>query len=363
MLLVIYLQQMRRTLTALLVTALLVMQSVGAAHAAAAASPVATPTGPLNITISPDAQELVVKPGGSVTASIQVRNNGLQTERLKATVKTFSAVGQDGTPQLVDPKPTDDFAHWLTTPQASFDVEPNVWETYTVTITPPKTAAFGYYYALDFTRAIQAKAQRGNTFVTSIDSLILLDVQAPGETRKASLEEFSTPNKLVEFLPENFVIRMRNTGNVHVAPRGNIFLYKGKKPVGIIEVNPTQGNILPNSYRKYPARWKDGTPVYKTITTTTKDGRHTDKIALSWDGFKLSKLRYGKYTAQLEMIYNNGQYDVPLTAELSFWVIPWRIIAALIVVGLFVLAGVWALLVRPLRRRIKGTKRGNARFR
>jgi len=358
----IYSTQMRRIKIALLLVVLLVLQSSPAVHAATASTDPA-PTTPLNITITPDAQELVVKPGGTVTASFQVRNNGLQTEHLKGTVKTFAASGTNGVPQLLDFKVHDESAHWVTVPNPTFNVEPNVWETFSLVIQPPKTAAFGYYYAVDFTRVSQAKATIGNTFVTSIDGLILLDVQAPGEKRQANLVEFSTPNKLVEFLPEHFTIRMHNSGNVHVAPRGNIFLYKGKTPVGIINVNATEGNILPGSNRVYTALWKDGTPVYKITTGKTKKGQPTDVVTLNWDNFKLSSLRYGKYTAQLEMIYNNGQYDVPLTAELSFWVIPWRIIAALVVIVLLVLAGVWALIIRPIRARIKGSKRHHGRFR
>jgi hypothetical protein len=338
--------------------ALLMLAPMAAANAAATDT---APLAPLNITVSPDAQEVVTKPGVPVTTSFQVRNNGLQTEQIKATVKTFKASGQNGVPQLLDPKPSDDFIHWVSL-SPTFTAEPNVWVTYKLTISPPKTAAFGYYYAINFARANQNTASKGNTFLTSINGLILLDVKAPGEVRQSSLVEFSTPNKLIEFLPQNFTVRMQNTGNVHVAPHGNIFLYKGKKSVGIIDVNPSEGNILPGSYRKYTTQWKNGTPVYKTVTSLNKKGQPNDKTTLSWDNFSLGKLRYGKYTAQLEMIYNNGKFDVPLTAELNFWVVPWRIIAVLLVILLLILAGLWALFVRPLRARVKRKNRGNVRF-
>ena len=361
----LYLTPMRRIKIALVLTVVLALQASPLAYAATptTTSTEAAPTTPLNITISPDAQELVVKPGGKVTATFQVRNNGLQTEHLKGTVKTFDATGAQGVPQLLDFKSTDESAKWVTLPTPTFDAEPNVWESFSVVIQPPKTAAFGYYYAIDFTRVVQDKASKGNTFVTSVDGLILLNVQAPGEKRQANLVSFSTPNKLIEFLPERFTILMHNSGNVHVAPHGNIFLYKGKKSVGIIDVNPTEGNILPDSNRTYTTVWTDGTPVYKITTGKNKNGQPTDVTKLNWDNFKLSSLRYGKYTAELEMIYNNGQYDVPLTATLTFWVMPWRIIAASAIVVLFILAGIWALVIRPIRGRIKGSKRHHGRFR
>jgi hypothetical protein len=354
---------MRQTRKVFLLVVLLLVASTGVVRAAT--PPTETvPAGPLNITLSPDSQDIITKPGVPVTVSIKVRNNGPQTEHLIAKVNTFFATGQNGTPQLRAPKSQDDFITWLTLPKTTLFAEPNVWEIYSFTISPPKTAAFGYYYAIDFSRVAQPNLTNGNNFVVSVDSLVLLDVQAPGEVRKASLVEFSTPNKLVEFLPENFVIRMHNDGNVHVAPRGDIFIYKGKKPMGIVEVNPSEGNILPGTFRKYTAQWKDGSPVYKTVSVKSKDGKMNDKVNLDLGNFKASKLRYGKYTAELQMIYNNGKYDVPLIATLYFWVIPWRIIIVGLLVLLFVLAGIWIVVLRPLVGRIRGGKRrGYARRR
>jgi hypothetical protein len=357
----LYLLQMRKIQTAAVLAVVLIGQLAGLTHAATATE--TPPAGPLNITIAPYAQDIVTAPGKSVTTSFQVRNNGLQTEHLKAVVKTFKSAGQAGIPQLLDPKPTDDYVKWVNLPRPTFDVEPNVWETFTVTINPPKTAAFGYYYAIDFSRSNQAKSTTGNTFLTSVDGLILLDVKAPGEVRQASLTEFSTPNKLVEFLPENFNIIMKNTGNIHVAPKGNIFIYKGKTALGFVQVNEAGGNILPDSSRKFTTQWKDGSPAYKTVVSRTKDGKPTDKTSLDWNNFSMNKLRFGKYTAEVEMIYNNGQYDVPMTAKLNFWVIPWRIIAVIAIIVLLILAGLYALIIRPMRGRMGRGQRGNGRFR
>ena len=39
------------------------------------------------------------------------------------------------------------------------------------------------------------------------------------------------------------------------------------------------------------------------------------------------------------MVYDNGQRDVPIEATVSFWVIPWRLVGAALVVSIFVLIG------------------------
>lgn len=316
------------------------------------------PDGAFNVVVSPPSIGLQTKPGVSVSTDLQVRNQGLVTEHVKVTLMTFGARGQDGTPQLIDIKPADDFAKWAHFSTTRFDAEPNVWQKVNLTISPPASAAFGYYYAVIFSRdgaEKQVQKKKAN-LLGAVASLVLLDVQAPGAVRKTKIAEFSTAHKAQEFLPASFVVRLQNTGNTHVAPRGNIFISRGGKNIALIEVNLKKGYILPDSYRKFTADWKDGTPIYKEKTTADgktvvgKDGKPETK--LNWDKFSMSKLRFGKYNAKLVMVYNDGQGDVSNEATLSFWVIPWRIIGGLLLIGIFVAAGLWALIIRPFRRRL-----------
>lgn len=345
------------------VTALLLTIMSAVLPVAHAAAPPAA-TGPFNVIVSPVAQTLVVKPDGSVSTTIQVQNQGNTTEHLKALIYTFGANGEDGTPQLIKPTATDDFINWATLSTTQFDAEPNVWSNVKLTIHPPKTAAFGYYYAVIFSRVNQQTVTKQSNLLGAAASLVLLDVQAPGAQRKLDISEFSTARKSMEFLPASFTVRMHNTGNTHVAPRGNIFIKKGGKTVGLLEVNLAKGQILPNSYRVFTADWNDGTPHYlkKMVNgNVVMDKAGKPVSALSWSNFNLSKLRFGHYTAQLVMVYNNGDGDVSDTAELSFWIIPWRIIGIGLLALLFVGAGLWAVVVRPILGRVRRSRKSNVR--
>jgi hypothetical protein len=315
------------------------------------------PEGAFNIVISPPATALTVKPGGSVATDIKVQNRGLSTEHVKVSLMKFGAYGQEGKPDLKELTPADEFGKWASFSPAKFEAEPNIWKTVRVTINPPKNAAFGYYYAIIFSRdGAQSQAQKKQAnLLGSVASLILLDVQAPGAVRKTAIAEFSTAHKVQEFLPQTFAVRMHNTGNVHVVTRGNIIISKGGKNIALLEVNLAKGYILPGSYRKFDAEWKDGTPRYVTKTADGKvvqDKNGQPITNLSWDNFSMSKLRFGKYEAKLIMVYNDGRSDVSNEAKLSFWIMPWRIIAVIAVIALLVLAGIWAIL-RPLRQRLK----------
>lgn len=346
--------------------ALVILLSSVLTPLASAATP-NNPTGAFNVVVSPITVNLETKPGGTTTTNLQVKNQGLDTEHVKINILKFGAYGQDGTPKLLDVKPNDDSVNWITFSTPKFDAEPNVWKTVKMTVSPPKTAAFGYYYAVVFSRdgAEKQIQQKKSNLLGAVASLVLVEVQAPGAVKHASISEFSTSNKVFEFLPAKFTVRMRNSGNVHVAPRGNIFITRGGKQIALLEVNLPKGNILPNSSRKFTADWQDGTPVYKQKVVDNKVvmGKNGKPVnVLDWSNFNASKLRFGKYNARVVMVYDDGRGDISTEAKLSFWVIPWRVIGVSLIVLLFVVAGTWALLIRPIRRRLQKS-RGNARLR
>ncbi|MDR3583243.1 MAG: hypothetical protein P4L62_02705, partial [Candidatus Pacebacteria bacterium] len=60
---------------------------------------------------------------------------------------------------------------------------------------------------------------------------------------------------------------------------------------------------------------------------------------LKWNFADASKLRWGKYTAKLVLVYDNGQRDVPIEGEVSFWVVPWRLVGGGLIILIFVLIG------------------------
>lgn len=317
-----------------------------------------------NISTTPVVSTLTTKPGVPTNVKIQVRNNNAATEKIKANILRFTSNNEDGSPQLIQPEANDEFVSWVKFSEQVFSAEPNVWRTIDVTINPPASAAFGYYYAVVFSRDDATSDQTKVTNLAGAVAVpILLDVNAPGEVRKAEITKFTSNKNVFEFLPSKLTVEMKNTGNTHVAPRGNVFITKGGKNVGMLEVNQSKGNILPNTSRQFTAEWNDSWPVYKLNEVdgkvVLKDGKQTSK--LNWGNFNPSKIRFGKYHAKVAMVYDDGTSDVSAEAELDFWIIPWRILAVLLVVILVLGAGVWVLVVRPLRKGIKKlpTKRNN----
>lgn len=301
--------------------------------------------GELNITTSPLPLSLKAKPGESVSTDLRIQNSGRKTERLKINLMKFSAYGEEGKPELKEREAGDDYFDWVKFSEKEFLVEPKEWKTIKMTVDLPQDAAFGYYYAVTFTRAEQKEAsgQLKSGVEGGAATLVLLEAETPNAKRELKLESFTSDKKSYEFLPAKFKIRLHNSGNVHSVPNGTIFISKDGKQIGTISVNKAGGNVLPDSYRVFNTEWADGFPVYKTKEengkVVSKDGQ--DVYELDWKMGDMNKLRFGKYTATLVMAYDDGTRDVPLEATLTFWVIPWRIIITGLAVLLFAGIGIW----------------------
>jgi hypothetical protein len=174
--------------------------------------------------------------------------------------------------------------------------------------------------------------------------------------------QFSTPQKIYEFLPVAFTIKLKNSGNVHVIPKGNIFIdhFDETKDVAILPVNDLNGNVLPDSNRIFESDWTDGFPVYQQKmngdkVATDKNGKEITE--LKWDFSQVPKLRWGKYTANLLLVYDDGTHDVPIEGKLTFWVIPWRLLGAGVVVVGLMLLGLYSIVKTPIKKIVIGKKK------
>ena len=308
-----------------------------------------TPNQGINLQISPLPISLDTGPATTTGTDLRVRNGAAQTETLKVHVLKVSE-DDNGNVHLSEPKSTDQWVNWISFSRTVFEAPPNDWQTIHMSINVPDSAAFGYYFAVEYERATAELPQPGHEVAKgAVATFVLLNVNVPGARREAQIVSFAADHKLYEYLPASFSVKARSTGNVHVAPHGNVFINKAGKQVGSVDINPAEGNILPTSSRFINTSWRDGFLHYELKTVTNqpdvdKAGRPIK--SLKWDFAKVNQLRFGRYTAHLLMVYDNGQRDVPLEAYVSFWVIPWKILGGLLLIVSLVLIGVWASLRR-----------------
>lgn len=312
--------------------------------------------GSLRLVTSPLPISLVAEPGTSISTELKVKNAGTEAENIKIDILKFKAYEETGKPALQDIESTDEFAKWVSFSEPTFTLLPEEWKTVTATFTVPKEASFGYYYAFVFTRVKDKEdlAPKETAVVGGTATLVLLEARVPEAKREIAVAEFSTDKTVYEFLPVNFTVSLKNAGNVHVAPRGNIFLSRGDdKDVALLELNPGKGSILPDSTRVFDTAWKDGFPVYEE---TIEDGKVVlDELGkqtyhLTWNFENASNLRIGKYTAKMLLVYDDGTRDIPIEGVVSFWVMPWRLLGAAIFIALFFFIGMKSSVVKIWRK-------------
>lgn len=289
-----------------------------------------------NTTVSPVTLNLETDEGKAITAQIKIRNNGTMAERIKLTLATFTADETGNKPRLIIPKGDEDYLQWLSFGESEFTVEAGEWKTVPVTFSPPPGAVLSHYYSILVARA--EETQYTETTVNAMPAiLVLTTINSPNAKRQLGVADFKVKSSVVEYLPQTFTIAIKNDGNVHLPPNGTIFIDgEGKKDVAILPINAAGKVVLPETKRDFEVVWDDGFPVYAPKTdgnAQVKDEKGNQLFGLSFDVSKLTKIRFGKYTAHLLMVYDNGERDVPIESQVSFWVIPWKV---LLVAGLLI---------------------------
>jgi hypothetical protein len=142
-------------------------------------------------------------------------------------------------------------------------------------------------------------------------------------------------------------MKFKNTGNTILQPQGNIFIQRSlnsKSSINVINVNPQSGYILPGTDRLISSQWANGFPAYQTVITPSG----SSKTTLNWNWSKLSTIRIGRYVGSLVAVYNNGLHDVPLQANVSFWVIPWKLLIVLLILAILIIIGLWTIISKSV---------------
>jgi len=132
-----------------------------------------------------------------------------------------------------------------------------------------------------------------------------------------------------------FYERLKNEGNVHEQPRGQISIKDmfGQK-IANLNVNLENRNVLPGSTRKFEQ------PLDETVIG--------------------NRMLFGRYTADLEITYGSAENRQTMTSQLSFWVIPYKLIAG-ILLGLVALFFILRIAIKRYNDRLLSQSRGRRR--
>lgn len=258
------------------------------------------------IVISPTKIEMNADPGDRATREISLTNRTGEPVTFQFTTEDFQG--------STDPSQATVFMGETSSPWGAADwIEPEVssivldqGETLTLTATirvPPNAEPGGHYAALfaswaidevEDGAAIQVTKRVGTLFLITVSGNIVHDATLD----KPEVKGFS------EYGPVNIGLVFNNHGNVHAKPTGKVVI-RNIFGQTVAQIPVEEWVVLPDSSRR---------------------------TLVQWGG----KYHFGRYTASAEIGYSEERSL--LISQTSFWVIPWKIVAA-------VLAGLAVIIV------------------
>lgn len=309
-----------------------------------------------NLTLTPASMDLAASPGTKLYEKFRIRNDATSPMDLQISVEKLS-VTQNGQVTPEKPQPGDDSTTWFAFSKTDLSAPAQEWSDIGFTLSIPPDAAFGYYFVIDITRVdTQIEVNNNAKVLGNVALPILLEVKRSGALKQADIESFATKQFINEYLPIEFDTTIKDTGNVHVKPHGNIFITAGGTQVAALEVNPEVGAVLPGENRTFISSWDNGfftqDPVIENGTVKAdKQGSPVTQFHINWN--KFTQFRFGEYTAHIIMAYDNGTRDVTLEKTTTFWVIPYKLIGGGLLVIIILIIIIRYSLKLYVRRQIR----------
>lgn len=261
-----------------------------------------------SLKVWPTSVELTVNGGEQAERIINVQNQGSETIRVRVYVMDFFI---DENNNFIFSEPGHESysaSKWLSVDKADLELAPGESQEIEVTISAPPEAEPGGHYSALFFETIPLANQEGVSISTRIPSLFYITI--PGITEadifaNADIVSLLLPG-FVEKGPVETGIVVKNSGNVHltIAAKAYFSDFWG----GNSELDLGQMVILPNSEGVLKGNWQEA-PFFGRVRVSIVIG-YFDQ-----EGELLNKTQQGE-----------------------FWVIPWKLVAAVVgALGLLVL--------------------------
>lgn len=269
---------------------------------------------------------LAVQPGSTLEYEITVSNVSSQAQTFYLLKKDIIGAGDNGAPLFAsDELETTGFeiSTWITLASEELTIEPNGSAPLKFTVTVPENASPGSHFGGIFISHEPPRSREtGAAIGYEVGSIISLRV-AGDVKEQGTIRSFSTGNYVYGSLSVDFHARIDNEGSTLIRPFGPLEVYNmfGKR-VATLTFNESQSGIFPGQTRDFSLQWSD-------------DGT----------GF-------GRYTADVSLIYGLPGAQQTMSNSLSFWVLPMNIIGPALAVLAVLLLIVYVSVRMYVRRQL-----------
>ena len=216
----------------------------------------ASAAAPSGLTVSPAFQQVTIQAGASdQPVSFKITNDRPVAQNLSFSVRDFNTLNESGGLFFVGTNPTDlqkkyGLAKWFSLPTKNITLQSH--QTITLNgqiLNLPDLSAGGHYGALMI--SLGSDQPNGRVGFNPIASSLLFVTKPQGAIYQLSLSNVYFKHSLVS-LPGSVTLRFQNTGNVHIVPRGSVYI---NGPNGRLVskgiINQNSNIILPGTFRRY----------------------------------------------------------------------------------------------------------------
>lgn len=272
----------------------------------------------VSLVVSPPRTDLVGNPGDTLQKMVKVTNNSEQELILKVFVTDFIVQDDLGTPIKVTGAVSGKYlaSPWFTLEKSELVLSPKETVSLVVLVNVPADALPGGHYAGVFFEPVPSRGLKKTVSYTSAQVGSLFGITIAGDLKyDALIKDFSVKTNVFEFGPIDFSATIENQSDTHIRPLANISVHNmiGRR---LVDLPLDELNIFPFTARTLAGTW--------------------DTI---WG--------LGRYTATLTATYGPG---LVATRTLYFWIMPYRLIGAILVVLLLTFAS-FILIRRHLKHR------------
>ena len=271
------------------------------------------------LTISPVRVEITGNPGQTLRGEMEILNEQGETKTFFSSFENFEPSGDTGSPRFVGN--SGNLSTWLST-NTRIDIAPNEKQIIPFTIAIPADAEPGGYFSAIFWGSQDPKTQEAGEVAIGGKLGVLILLRVAGDIHEeAGLSEFvaADDKRLLTAVPVTIGYRFTNKGDDRVVPLGDIVI---KNTFGMevesLKANESEGNVLPNSSRKFQVIWSKDAP--KDIQGFLANAKA-----------QLANFHFGFYRAQAAIVW--GSTNKVETASTWFFLFPWQSLS-IVAIGL-----------------------------
>jgi uncharacterized protein YpmB len=271
----------------------------------------------LSIGVAPTSENLTLSPGEVYTGEIVFWNLSSTNDTYKVLVSGFEQIeNQPGTAVILTPEDDKEALYsaskWVTVEKDIITLESNKNTKLKYTIKVPQDVTDGEYNVEIFLISQSEFQQSGTAAFASLAAGTPILIRVGDEfVENAELLEFVSDKKIYEKIHATFYTRIKNLGDTHIKPKGEIIVENiFKQEVARIPFNKNNQSLLRDTTGDYEDYWDQSSYLSPN-----------NAIAI------------GPMKAVLLVTYRSFDPGFAiLNAETTFWIIPWKIIIAILLV-------------------------------